>query len=138
MTPFVALAAAFLIEQYTYTVGIARRRVTAHLPIFRSIGGGVVVLPIEVLFFIGLLIWLMKAGLTRSARTCRSPPSRKRSPRSGSSCSSGFAIGLSKGGEFNIALWEMRPWMLMTAAYVFTATFVRPRDAPCGRCSGSS
>jgi hypothetical protein len=128
VTPFLALAAGLLIELFNYTIGSHPGPVTARLPIFRSIGGGVVVLPIEVLFFFGLLIWVMKAGLT----------GRLDLPRSAFSraliafwfiLAFGFANGISRGGEFNIALWEVRPWMLLTAAYLLTASLLRTRNA---------
>ncbi len=128
VTAFLALAAALLIEQYTYTVGSHDGAFTAHAAIFRSIGGGVILLPIEVLFFIGLLIWLMKAGLI----------GRMNMPKSAFAKALaafwfflliGFAIGMSKHGQFNIALWELRPWMLLTAAYVLTSAFLRTRSA---------
>jgi hypothetical protein len=128
ITAYVALAAGLLIELFSYTVGSHDGPVTAKLPIFRSFGGGVVVLPIEVLFFFGLLIWLMRAGLT----------GRLDLPKSAFAKALvafwfllllSFAIGWSRGGEFNIALWEMRPWMLLTAAYLLTSTLLRTRNA---------
>ena len=66
LTLLLAVGAALLFEQFSYTVGTHDGPFTAHVPIFRSFGGGVVLLPIEVLLIMGLLIWLLRAGLMRT------------------------------------------------------------------------
>ena len=53
-------------------IGPNRGPFTANVPVFRSFGNGVVLLPIEVIIIVGVLVWLMKAALAGTLQTPRS------------------------------------------------------------------
>jgi len=128
LTVLVALVCALLFEQFAYDIGPNSGPFTANVPVFRSFGNGVVLLPIEVIIIVGVLAWLMKAALA----------GRLERPHSAFSralcvflflCFLGFVIGYSRGGDYNIALWEVRPFMLLATTYFVTFTVVKHRSA---------
>jgi hypothetical protein len=126
VTPLIAVATALLVEQFEYTIGSHDGPFTAHVPFFRSFGSGVILLPVEVLFIAGLLVWLMRAGLMRALDLPRSAVSKSLLAFA-ALLILGFGVGLSHGGILNIALWEVRPWMLLIVSYFLTATLLKSR-----------
>ena len=124
LTLLLAVGAALLFEQFSYTVGTHDGPFTAHVPIFRSFGGGVVLLPIEVLLIVGLLIWLLRAGLLRTLNLPGSAISKTIVVFCGL-LMVGFAVGVAHNGTFNISLWEMRPWLLLAVSYFLTAVLLK-------------
>ncbi len=128
LTVFVALGCALLFEQYAYDIGPHSGPFTANVPVFKRLGDGIVLLPIEVIIIVGVLAWLMKAALA----------GRLEKPRSAFSkalcafmflCFLGFVIGYAHGGDYNMALWELRPFLLLATAYFVTYTVVKNRSA---------
>src|SRR5262249_28677159 len=65
LTAVLALGSGLLFEQFPYEIGTHPGPFTAHVAMFRSIGNGVVTTPMEILLFVGVLIWVMRAALTR-------------------------------------------------------------------------
>jgi hypothetical protein len=128
LTVFIAVGCALLFEQYQYDIGSHTGPFTQFVPVFTRLGTGVAVLPIEGIFIVGLLICIMKAALA----------GRLERPRSAFSralcvflllCLFGLVIGISHGGDFNIALWELRPMLLLATTYFLTFTFIKNRSA---------
>ncbi len=72
LTVLVALVCALLFELFAYDIGPNSGPFTANVPVFRSFGNGVVLLPIEVIIIVGLLVWLMKAALAGKLERPRS------------------------------------------------------------------
>src|SRR5262249_42748137 len=44
-------------------------------------------------------------------------------------CSIGFVLGYARGGSYDIALWEVRPFLLLAAAYLITTVLLKHRDS---------
>ena len=111
---------AIVVEQYR--IGVPSGDFTDHIPLFTSLSdafklSGVYVNPIEILFGIVLLVYLIKAG----ERQLRLP---------GTALSKGIAIvfglvlagavhGLVTGGDYKMTLWEIRPLVYVSVMYFF-------------------
>jgi hypothetical protein len=84
------------------------------------------ILPIEALLALAFLVCLMKSVLDGSFRLPRSRLSRALLvfwvP-----LVVALGLGLSHGGQFNFALWELRPWLLLSVAYLITWGLLRTR-----------
>jgi hypothetical protein len=122
LAPLLALCCALLFEQNPYEIGTHDGPFTAYVAAFRS--SGMILLPVEILLLLGVLLWLMRGGLTRSLNLPRSPIA-KALMVFWLLLLLGFAIGLSKGGQFNIALWEVRPFLLLSVTYLLTSSLVK-------------
>jgi hypothetical protein len=86
------------------------------------------VLPIEGVMLVGLMVWLLKGTLKGSLDVPRSQLTR--------SLIAfwlvlllGLGIGMSHGGKFHIALWEVRPWICLTVTYLLASAFLTTRLA---------
>jgi hypothetical protein len=128
LTTLVVFAAGLLFEQFTYQINGHPGPFTASVPIFRSFGNGVVLLPIEVIIFFGLMVWLMKAALTGTLQIPRSPFAKALGAFL-FLLLVGFGIGLSRGGDYNIALWEVRPFFLLAVTYFITSIVMKNRQS---------
>jgi len=128
VTLYLALACALLFEQATYEVGSHPGAFTANVPVFRSFGNGVVLLPIELILIVGVLVWLMKAALAGTLDRPRSAFSRALAAFL-FLCLIGFVIGYSRGGDYNKALWEVRPFLLLATTYFVARNVVKHRSA---------
>ncbi len=125
----VVLAVATLVEQVNYTVGPGvSGTFTQKIPLFHSITQGSGVNLFEVLLVMILIIWVMKAALEGTLRL----------PHSGLSRSIlamlvmvviGLGIGLSHGGQFRWAIWEIRPWFYLAAMFYLTASVLNTKRA---------
>jgi hypothetical protein len=125
----VVVAIATLVEQVTYTVGPGvPGAFTQNIPLFHSITQGSGLNLFEVLLGLILVTWLMKGALRGSLRL----------PHSGLSRSIvafllvvlfGFGLGLSHGGTFRWAIWEVRPWIYLGAMFWISASLLNTRRA---------
>jgi hypothetical protein len=127
VAPLSLLAAALVIEEWTYFIGTRKGPFTDRLPLFRTPTRGVIILPIEAIITIALVIWILKSAERRSITLPRSPVARALSLFWGIIVL-GLGVGLAHGGKFNFALWEIRPWLLLTCAYVLTTAWVTTRQ----------
>jgi hypothetical protein len=128
LTILISLASALLFEQFTYQIMGHPGPFTANVPVFRSFGNGVILLPIEVIILIGLLVWLMQAALAGRLELPRSAFAKSLAAFL-ALCSFGFVLGLSRGGDYNIALWEVRPFFLLAVAYFLTSIVIKDRGS---------
>ena len=125
----VVLAVATLVEQIPYTVGPGvPGAFTQNIPLFHSITQGSGVNLFEVLLGLILLTWVMKGALRGSLRLPHSSLSR--------SVGAlllivlvGFGVGLSHGGSFRWAIWEVRPWIYLGAMFWLSASLIQTRRA---------
>jgi hypothetical protein len=125
----IVVAIATLVEQVTYTVGPGvSGAFTQNIPLFHSITQGSGINLFELLLGLILIVWLMKGALRGSLRL----------PHSGLSRSIvallllvlfGFGLGLSHGGSFRWAIWEVRPWIYLGAMFWITASMLNTRRA---------
>jgi hypothetical protein len=125
----VVVAIATLVEQVTYTVGPGvSGAFTQNIPLFHSITQGSGLNLFEILLGLILLVWLAKGALRGSLRL----------PHSGLSRSIvafllvvlfGFGLGLSHGGSFRWAIWEVRPWIYLAAMFWISASLLNTRRA---------
>jgi hypothetical protein len=125
----VVVAIATLVEQVTYVVGPGvAGAFTQKIPLFHSITQGSGVNLFEVLLMLILIIWVMKGALRGTLRL----------PHSGLSRSIGvmllvvlfgFGLGLSHGGQFRWAMWEVRPWVYLGAMFWLSASLLHTRRA---------
>jgi hypothetical protein len=123
------LVAATTIEQFRYSV----KDFTDFVPFYASLSDGVglkgvYLNPLELTLVVVAVIWLMKAVANRTVRLPRSH------------LAAGFAImlgiallaemhGLASRGDFKASLWELRPWVYVSAAYLLTTQLVTTRTA---------
>jgi hypothetical protein len=124
----ILLAAATLIEQFGYTIGSHPGAFTDNVAFFRVPAHGVIASPAEMLIIAALLVWIMRSGLRRSLNLPRSPLARCMCVLWGFLLV-GMAVGISGGGQFRFALWELRPWILLSATYLLAATLLTTRKA---------
>ncbi len=125
----VVVAVATLVEQVTYTVGPGvPGAFTQNIPLFHSITQGSGINLFEVLLGLILITCVMKGALRGSLRL----------PHSGLSRSIvafllvvlvGFGVGLSHGGAFRWAVWEVRPWVYLGAMFWISASLLNTRRA---------
>src|SRR5581483_1898352 len=126
--PIFLLSAATLVEEWKYTVGSKNGAITDKVPLFRTFAHGTIIMPIEAVIIVALLVWILKAALKGSFDLPRSVMARVLLGF-WVLLAIGFGVGLAHGGKFNFALWEVRPWLLLTAAYVFASTLLTSRRA---------
>jgi len=126
LTVFVALACALLFEQYPYEISGHSGPFTAYVAAFRS--NGMVLLPIELILILAVLVCLMKAAVAGSLELPRSAFSKALGAFL-FLCFIGFFVGYSRGGDFNIALWEVRPFLLLATTYFITTILLKNRDS---------
>ncbi len=125
----IVVAIATLVEQVTYTVGPGvSGAFTQNIPLFHSITQGSGINLFEVLLGLILIVWLMKGALRGSLRLPHSGLSR---------CIVallllvlfGFGLGLSHGGSFRWAMWEVRPWIYLGAMFWISTSMLNTRRA---------
>ena len=125
--PFVAplslLAAGLVFEEWTYTIGTRKGPLTDRLPLFRTPVHGVILLPIEGIIIVALLVWIMRAALQGSISIPRTRLFRA-FIFFWFLLIVGLGVGLARGGKFNFALWEIRPWILMSATYLLATALL--------------
>jgi O-Antigen ligase len=107
--------------------------ITAKVPLFRSFAevygiSGAIVTPVELLIVMALLIWLARSVSERNIRFRASPLGV------GIAVVFSMAIamelfGLSRGGIFNISLWELRPFLYVSITYLLASQLVGRREA---------
>jgi hypothetical protein len=120
--PLTLLACATEIELNRYSIGTHPGAFTSRIPIFRSIGH-TIILPIEGVMILGLLIWVMKGVVGKTLVLPRSELVRPLAVLWGFLVL-GFLLGLSHGGKFNFALWELRPWIYLTVTYILASALL--------------
>jgi O-Antigen ligase len=120
--PVVFVLAATLIDRYDDPTAW-----TARLPFWRSVGS-THIFPIEVLLVMALLFWLLRDLAVR----------RFNVPRSHVAAGMGallalallaWAHGLASGGDSQIALQEVRPWLYLVAAFLLASQLLRGQAA---------
>ena len=108
--------------------------ITAKVHLFQSfqeaygVPGGIIT-PVELLLILALLVWLARGVSERHIRLRASPLGV------GVTVVFGMAVamelfGLSRGGVFNISLWELRPFVYLAAAYLLASQLVAPGESP--------
>jgi len=124
------VAAATSIERFADAFPDA---ITSRIPLFRSLQDsygipGAIVTPIEVILVLALVIWVAKAISARRLALRPSPL--------GAAVASVLVIalleelyGLSRGGVFNISLWELRPFVYLALAYLLASQLVTKTSA---------
>jgi O-Antigen ligase len=133
IVPFVAwrrmtlavIGLAFLgliVEQYR--IGVHGGDLTDHIPLFTSLSdgfgvSGVYVNPMEILLAIVLLILLVRAGQRRTLLP-RSALARSLAVLVGLVVA-GAVHGVASGGDYKMALWEMRPFVYVAVMYLLAA-----------------
>ena len=117
------LGAATLVEQFSF-VGDG----TDRIPLFTSLSAlglsGVYFTPIEVALAAALLVWLLKAGAERRLRVPTSPLSLGLLVFM-VLAAVGLVHGLAAGGQVNVALNEIRPWLYLVLLYLLTSQLVQ-------------
>jgi hypothetical protein len=125
----VVLAIATVIEQDQYVLGPGvSPPFTEKINVFHSITLGSGVSLFEVLLLLILVIWVMKGALRGTLRLPHSALSR--------SIGAfvlvvlvGFGLGLSHGGAFRWAMWEVRPFVYLGAMFWLSASLLDTRRA---------
>ena len=127
------VAAATSIERFAEDFPDA---ITSRIPLFRSLQdsfgiSGAIMSPIELILVLALFIWVARAVSERRLGLRPSPL--------GAAVASVLLIavleelyGLSRGGVFNISLWELRPFLYLAVAYLLASqllTKTRELDA---------
>jgi hypothetical protein len=125
----VVLAIATVIEQDEYVLGPGvAPPFTDHINLFHSITLGSGVSLFEVLLLLILLIWVMKGALRGTLRLPHSALSRS----IGAFVLMvlvGFGLGLSHGGAFRWAMWEVRPFVYLGVIFWLSASLLHTRRA---------
>jgi hypothetical protein len=124
--PLSLLAAGLLIEEWTFSIGNRNGPFTDRIALFRTPIHGVILLPIEGIIIIALLVWAMRATLKRSGSMPWSPLTRALL-FFWCLVLFGLGVGLAHGGKFNFALWEIRPWLLLSCTYFLAAVWLTTR-----------
>jgi O-antigen ligase len=125
----VVVAVATLVEQVSYTVGPGvAGAFTQKIPLFHSITQGSGVNLFEVLLVLILLTWVMKGALRGSLRLPHSALSRSIGVLL-LVVLVGFGVGLSHGGQFRWATWEVRPFIYLGAMFWLSASLLHTRRA---------
>ena len=122
------LAACTEIEQWGYTVGTHTGTFTSQIPFFRTFTHGMILLPAEIFVVLAVLIWVLKSGLERKINLPKSMVMRTLTAL-WVLLIVALAVGLSRGAHLKIALWELRPWLFLSLAYLLTAALMRTRKA---------
>ena len=115
-------------ENFQYTVGSREGAFTDLIPWWRSISHGMILFPVEIFMIVTLLVWMLKAAAGSGWGITKSPLNKA------------FAvlwvllvialgIGLSHGAQLKYALWELRTFMYLTAAYLLANALLRTRRA---------
>src|SRR5262249_1175220 len=118
--PLSMLAAGLLIEEWSYTIGSRKGPITSRLPLFRTPTHATIMLPIAAVVIVALLVWVMRASLWRSIMIPRTSLSRALL-LFWALLILGLGVGLAHGGKLNFALWELRPWILLSVTYLLAA-----------------
>jgi hypothetical protein len=105
--------------------------ITAKVPLFRSFAevygiSGAIVTPIELVIIVALLIWLARGVAERHIQFRASPLGVGIMVLLGMALAM-EAFGLGKGGIFNISLWELRPFIYVSVAYLLASQLVGGR-----------
>jgi hypothetical protein len=127
VAPLSLLAGGLLIEQWTYMIGSRSGPFTDRLTLFRTPARGVILLPVEGLLIVGLLVWVMQGALKGSLTLPRGMVARAL-VLFWCFVIIGFGVGLSAGGKFNLALWEIRPWLLLSCTYILATASLATRQ----------
>ncbi len=120
---YLLLAAAVTIEQFNYDVGPRDGAVTANIPFFHGI------LPAgmnaaEVLMALTVVVVVMQAAQHRRRWIHPSPVLITLSAVMGL-VAIFFTLGVTSGGDFVKALWEIRPFLYLFLAYLLAAALVQ-------------
>lgn len=119
---YLVFAAAVTIEQFGYSVGPREGAATAKIPLFVGLlPGGLN--PAEVLLGLGLLVVLMQAVQRRERWLHRSPL------RAMVIMVMGFVVGylvlgVLRGGDPHMALWEIRPFFYLFGTYLLAMALI--------------
>jgi hypothetical protein len=110
---------ALLVEQYR--IGVRSGDLTDHVPLFTSLSdgfglSGVYVNPVEILLAIVLLVLLVRAGQRRAVFP-RTPLTLGLAVLVGLVVA-GAVHGVAAGGDYKMALWEMRPLVYVGVMYL--------------------
>ena len=118
---YIVMAGAVTIEQFTYHITPEKwGAVTAKIPLFHSVSSGSGVTPAEILLFLALVLWIMKS-VRDGVRLI---------PRSPLALTLGLFLsivlvylvyGLTHGGHYKIAIWEIRPWFYLGIMYILVS-----------------
>jgi hypothetical protein len=127
------LAGTTLVDQFQYRIGPTTRDGPSYVghinvPLFRSLSRGSFVTPVDIVLFVLILIWLMKGAPGRSWFVPRSPLAKSIAALYGLAIAVGCGLGLARGGQLKVILWELRPWYYLAIMYVLTSAFFARRD----------
>jgi hypothetical protein len=122
------LATAVVIEGFPYKVGTHNGAITSRILWWYPLTHGLILFPVEIFLLLAMVIWILRAGLERSFGLPKSPLL---------TCLKIFWVllvlgvvrGLSHGAQLKYDLWEIRPWLYLTVAFVLAAAFLRTRRA---------
>jgi O-antigen ligase/polysaccharide polymerase Wzy-like membrane protein len=113
---------ALVVEQYR--IGVPGGDLTDHVPLFTSLSdgfslSGVYINPMEILLAIVLLVLLVRAG-QRRALLPRTPVALSLVALLGLVVA-GAVHGVGTGGDYKMALWEIRPFIYVAVMYLLAA-----------------
>ena len=125
---FLVLGVSTLIEQFSYTAGTHPGVFTSHIPFYGGVvkGGGLSFL--ELLLALVVLFWIMRGLLQHSWSVPRSPVSRILLVFL-ALVGLAVGVGLAHGGKVQIILYEVRPWLYLSTAYLLASSLLRSRQA---------
>lgn len=121
--PLSLVAAALVIEEVRTRGPLA---VIDRLPVFWNSVHALILLPIEGLVIVALVIWAMHSALQRSIVLPWTTTSRALLLL-WALLLAGLGVGLSRGGHLHFALWELRPWILLSASYLLANALLTSR-----------
>ena len=119
---YLLFAAAVTIEMFGYAVGPREGAVTSRIPVFHGVLPGGFNLA-EVLLLLTVVIVVMQAVQRRQAWLHRSALARWLAAVLGVVVIF-FVLGVSRGGEIKIALWEVRPYFYLAACFILASSLI--------------
>lgn len=124
---YVVFAAAVTIEQFGYTVGPREGAATAKVPVFAGLlPGGLN--PAEVLLGLGVLVVVMQAVKSRE-RWLHHTVVRRLLLAVVAFVVVFFMLGVARGGNPQMAIWEVRPFFYVFGTYLLAAALIEDMRA---------
>lgn len=125
---YALLAAATMVEQFTYTAGTHPGVFTTKLRLYGGVVKGGAISIVDLLIAMIFVFWLMRGGLERSWGAPRSPISRALLVFMALVVVA-VGVGLSHGGKSQVILYEVRPWFYLSMAYLLAGSLLRSRSS---------
>lgn len=127
------LAGTTVVDQFQYTIGPVvpygpSYKGPINIPLFRSLTKGSFVTPVEIITALLLVVFLMKGAHDRNWHVPRSALAKSIAALLVLAVVLGLGSCLAHHGDFNEALWQLRPWYFVASVYLLTSYFFAGRD----------